>query len=480
MDGDRGPASVEAGLLAAIRAAVSRHDLLRTGDRVLAAVSGGPDSVALLHVLVCLRSEYHLEVGVCHVHHGLRPEADRDAAVVQGLAAQLGCPVTVEHVAVTLEPGCSPEQAARAARYAALERAARRFRATRIALGHTADDQAETVLMRVLQGAGPRGLSGMPIRRGRLIRPLLDVDRATVGAHLAAHGLPAVDDATNRDPKFLRNRIRHELLPLLAAQGWLRIGDALRRTARASRETVEALETLLAPRLADLLTGTPGGATISLALLQGLPPGATKTLLRLAILRVVSHGQLRGGLRAHHLTALAGLLEAPVGARVRLPGALIVERTREALWITTSGPLRAAVPLTVPGETRLWAGLRLIADAGSPAETRPPDPAWEVRFDTGGLPATLEVRPWRSGDRIMPFGGEHPVRVTRLLAAAAAARSARSTWPLLVGRGPFGEEVLWVIGVRRGGAAPVTSDTRTMLRIRAIADPEHVQKEDAP
>ncbi|MGH7319885.1 MAG: tRNA lysidine(34) synthetase TilS, partial [Candidatus Rokuibacteriota bacterium] len=477
MDGDRGRAPlVETDLLAAVRAAISRHDLLRPGDRILAAVSGGPDSVALLHVLVCLRSEYHLEVGVCHVHHGLRPEADRDAAFVRGLAAQLGCPVTIEHVTVPRDAGRSLEEAARASRYAALERAARPFRATRIALGHTADDQAETVLMRVLQGAGPRGLSGMPIRRGRLIRPLLDVNRATVGAHLAAHGLPAVDDATNRDPKFLRNRIRHELLPLLVAQGWLRIGDALRRTARASRETVEALETLLAPRLAALLTGTPGGVTISLALLQGLPPGATKGLLRLAILRLASHGQLRGGLRAHHLTALARLLEAPAGARVRLPGALIVERTREALWITTSAPLPAAVPLAMPGETRLWAGLRLIADARSPGEAGPPDPTREVRFDAGGLPATIEVRPWRSGDRIMPFGGEQPIRVTRLLAAAGAARSARSRWPLLVGRGPSGEEVLWVIGVRRGGAAPMRPDTRTMLRIRAIADPLPVQK----
>ena len=242
-------------LVAAVREAVAgRQRLLDPGDHVLVGVSGGPDSVALLHALVLLRSEYALRLTVCHVHHGLRPEADRDAAFVEALAARLGCPVRVVRVEVPRGGGRSPEEAARLARHAALARVARATGAGRIALGHTADDQVETVLMRILQGAGPRGLAGIPARRGRIVRPLLDVDRATVLAHLAAHGLEAVEDATNRDTKFLRNRVRHELLPLLAAQAGSRVPAALRRVARASREAVEALDALVRPRLAGHLT----------------------------------------------------------------------------------------------------------------------------------------------------------------------------------------------------------------------------------
>src|SRR5262245_19723142 len=255
-------------LLACLRAAAIRHRLFGPGDSVLVAVSGGPDSVALLHALAGLRAECGLTLTAGHVHHGLRPEADRDAEFVRGLAARLGCPVAVAAVRLPQRPGRSPEAAARAARYAALGRMARAAGASRIAMAHTADDQAETVLMRLLEGAGPRGLAGIPIRRGPVIRPLLEVDRAAVLAYLAAHGLPWVEDATNRDTKLLRNRIRHELLPLLGAHGWPRLPAALRRTAAASRELSEALDALLAPRVVALVRPALGGLAIALAPLR--------------------------------------------------------------------------------------------------------------------------------------------------------------------------------------------------------------------
>ncbi len=461
-------------LLAAVRAAIGRHGLLEPGDRVLVAVSGGPDSVALLHALTLLRPEYRLALVACHVHHGLRAEADRDAALVRDLAGRLDCPVVVERVTVPRGEGRSPEEAARVARYRALDRVARARAVTRIALGHTADDQAETVLMRVLQGAGSRGLAGIPPRRGRLIRPLLDVDRGSVLAHLAAYDLPRVEDATNRDPKLLRNRLRHELLPLLAAHGWPGIRAALRRLALASRETVEALDALLAPRAAGLVRPGAGGWAIALAALDGLPPGAVKALLRLALREVAP-----AGLRAHHLQGLVALREARVGARVRLPRGLVVERAREALWVAPARPPARTAPLAVPGETPLPAArLTLHAAVVPPVGGRPADPAWEAWFDGERLPAGLAVRPRRLGDRIVPFGGDGPVRVSRLLAAAGAARVAREAWPLLVAGEGAGEEVLWVIGVRRGRTAPVTADTRVMLRIRAVPEPVGMPKEE--
>src|SRR5262249_20306616 len=252
-------------LLTAVRTAVAGAAPIPAGARVLVAVSGGPDSVALFHALSTLAPERDWRLRACHVHHGLRLEADDDARFVERLASDLGWPVTVERIVVPSGAGLSPEASARAARYAAPGRAARSSAAARVALGHTADDQAETVLMRLLQGAGPRGLSGIPPRRGRLVRPLLGVERATVLGYLAAHALRWVEAVTNRDPKFLRTRTRAEVLPLLGAHVGPPLGEALGRTARAARETVEALDALVAPRLDGRLHPTVGGVTLDLA-----------------------------------------------------------------------------------------------------------------------------------------------------------------------------------------------------------------------
>ena len=461
-------------LLEAVREAIVRQRLAGPGDRVLVAVSGGPDSVALLDALVRLAPELRLVLAVCHVHHGLRPEADGDAQFVTRLGAQFGCVVGVERVTVRVGAGRSPEAAARAARYAALARAARAFSARRIALGHTADDQAETVLMRILQGAGPRGLAGIPVRRGRFVRPLLAVDRATVLAHLGAHGLPHVEDATNRDPAFLRNRIRHGVLPLLVREAGPRVPDALRRLAYASREAVAALDALLRPRLAAHLRPAPGGWGLDLRALDDLPPGGVKTILRLAVAKVAPADEVRAGLRVGHLDSLVRLLDAPIGARVRLPGGGLVERGRACLWIGRPGLAAAVTPVSVPGETPVpGVGLLVTADVVHPAPGHPADPAWEAWFDADLLPPDLVVRPRRPDERIVPFGSERSVRVSRLLAAAGAPRFGRAHWPILDGRAMRGERPvddlpLWVIGVRRGRAAPITSDTRAMVRVRAM------------
>ncbi len=464
----------------AIRAAVARRGLLEPGDHVLVGVSGGPDSVALLHALVLLRAEYGLQLTVGHVHHGLRLEADRDAAFVEALAARLGSAARVVRVQVPLGGGRSPEEAARLARHAALARVARVVGATRIALGHTADDQAETVLMRVLQGAGPRGLAGIPARRGRIVRPLLDVDRAAVLAHLTAHGLETMDDATNRDPKFLRNRVRHELLPVLATQIGSGAPQALRRLARASREAVDALDALVRPRLSGHLVPTPVGWRLAIAAFDDLLPGAVKALVRLALVEVAAPDRLGSGLRAAHLDALAALLAAASGARVRLPAAVVVERGRNALWLLPPDLSAISAPLAVPGQALVGDWLQVTAAIGSPASGRPADPAWEAWFDAGALGLEPEpgvpsgtaflVRTRRPGERMVPFGATTPVRLTGLLAAAGVPRLARARWPVLARVDGAAEgEPLWLVGVRRAAAAPVTGTTRAMLRLHARA-----------
>ena len=391
---------------------------------------------------------------------------------MEALGGRLGCPVTVERVTVARGAGRSPEDAARVARHAALDRIARRIGAARIALAHTADDQAETVLMRLLQGAGPHGLAGIPVRRGRLVRPLLEVDRAAVLAHLRAHGLDWIEDATNRDVALHRNRIRHEILPALATQVGPGLGAALRRTARASREAVEALEALLEPRAAACVRPGPGGLWLDLAQLRDLPAGAAKVVLRLALGRA---GPGSGGrLRGPHLDGLHALLAAAPGARLRLPGGVMVERARDALWVGRRGEAPAPpTPIPVPGEAVMpVSGLRLSATleplaAGQPVDPVALDSPWEVWLDAAAcVPGRLAIRPRRPGDRMVPFGSPRAVRVSRLLAEAGAPRLARDTWPLVVA-GPD-DEVLWVVGVRRGAAAPITAATTRVLRLRAV------------
>ena len=192
--------------------------------------------------------------------HQLRPDSAADARFVRDLGARLGVPVEVATVEVATRG--SLEAAARQARYAALDACADRIGADRIAVGHTADDQAETVLMRLIEGTGARGLAGIPPVRGRVIRPLLECRRLALVEELGRAGLPWVEDETNRDPKFLRNRIRHELLPLLAGSYSPGIAGALARAAARVREAVEALERVAARELERLSVVGDGAITL--------------------------------------------------------------------------------------------------------------------------------------------------------------------------------------------------------------------------
>jgi len=266
--------------------------MLAGGETVLVAVSGGPDSVALLATLTALAPAWRLTLHVLHVDHGLRADSARDAEFVRALGTRLGVPVDVERVQVGAG---SVEAAARTARYAALEAWADRVGASRIAVGHTADDQAETVLMRVLGGAGVRGLAAIPPVRGRIIRPLIELRRQAVREALTAEGLEWVEDPSNRDPKFLRNRIRHELIPLLAASYHADVVPALADVARLARETVDALERMATVELARLATVEADALTLSRAALAALPAPVAAEALRQAAARFGSRSPLRAG-----------------------------------------------------------------------------------------------------------------------------------------------------------------------------------------
>lgn len=222
-------------MLSAVLRTIAAHALFQRGDRVLVAVSGGPDSMALLHVLWEARDRLGIQLEVASVDHGLRPEAAGEIALVRARAEALELPFTALAVQVRRQRGlASLQDAARRARLGALAALAAERGGARVALGHNADDQAETVLFRIVRGTGLRGLRGIPVRRDPFVRPLLDVPRVEIQRYLARRSIPFVTDPSNADPRYARARIRHRVLPLLATEN-PRVAEALIRLAQAAR-----------------------------------------------------------------------------------------------------------------------------------------------------------------------------------------------------------------------------------------------------
>lgn len=441
--------------------------MLRGGEAVLVAVSGGPDSVALLDVLCVLRGSFGLTLTAVHVHHGLRPEADAEADGVRRLCERVGVACHVERVTVRRAPPWEGLEAeSRRARHAALERVARAVGAARIATGHTADDQAETVLMRLLQGAGPRGLGGIAPVRGPLIRPLIEARRPAIEEYLAGRGLAWAEDPSNRDVRFLRNRIRHDLLPFMAELTGASVVEALGRSAAAARAVVADLEERARGDLARLATRDGTGLSLDVGALADRPIELAAEMLHQAAALLGETRPLRGPAQR----ALRRLLgEAPPRRAVRL-GRLALERSGRRLRV---GPVALlaleARAWLVPGalelpEINARLGARLVARARDYAIPREPGRAV---FDADALPSALTVRARRRGDVFLPFGGPEPRRLKSFLIDAGVPRWQRARTPLV----EAGGEIIWVAGIRRGSIAPVTAATTRVLELALDSHP---------
>jgi tRNA(Ile)-lysidine synthase len=435
--------------------------MLRGGEGVLVAVSGGADSVALLDVLCALRGQLDLTLTAVHVHHGLRPEADLEADAVRRLCDDLAVVCHVERVTVKQAPPWDGLEAeSRRARHAAWERVAGAVGAARVATGHTADDQAETVLMRLLQGAGPRGLGGIAPARGRLISPLIETRRDAIVEHLRSRGLAWIEDPTNRDARFLRNRIRHDLLPFMAELTGASVVEALCRSAAAARALVADLEARARADLHRLATRETAGFTLDVAALEERPIELAAEMLRQAAALMGETRPLRGPAQR----ALRKLLmEAPRRRVVRL-GRLVVERSGRRLRVGPAVlPAVTARAWPVPGvlempEIGRRLGARVIARG---ADYLVPRESGRAAFDADALPSALTVRARRAGDVFSPFGAAELRRLKSLLIDAGVPRWERPRTPLV----EAGGEIIWVAGVRRGRLAPVTAATARILEL---------------
>ena len=386
---------------------IRKRRLIGAGDRVLAAFSGGPDSTVLLRVLHSLAGELDFFLEALHIHHRLRPvEADQDEAFCRQEADRLGVPILVERLeawhgqAGNLEERMRQERNAIYGRY--LDRGF-----GRVALGHTLDDQAETVLMRLCRGAGLTGLGGMaPAGPGGLIRPLLAVSRQEVMQYLREKGLEYRLDSSNLSPEFLRNRVRSRLMPVLADTFHPRAARVIARSASVVREEAAALRWLLRQWLEAAVTREPGVLTLPAARLLDQPGFLRPSLVREALRE--ARGDLRGLARGHISAILALAARSRSGSRLRLPGGFEVRldfgRLRFGPPVAPLPPFRHAVTaparITIPETGEHYRVERGIGPGAISAQSR-------SFFAPCGV---VIFRNFRPGDRIACAGGHKKLK----------------------------------------------------------------------
>ena len=486
-------------MLETVTSYIERHHLLPEAGEIVVGVSGGADSLCLLHLLhrLCGPGKRYpgLRLQVAHLNHKLRGEAGtRDAAAVACIAAGWGLPVTIGEVdvpALARQERRSLEDTARAARYRFLRQVAQ---GQPIAVAHHADDQVETLLLHWLRGAGLAGMVGMLPRQQNIIRPLLEVNHAEIVAYCRRHDIVPVEDASNTDPHFLRNRIRHELLPLLESLNpgiratLLRAADVMRIDAGWIKEQIDAcwLDIVIAEHDTNI--------RLSLGALLVLPLSIQRHLLRRVTARLCA-GQ--SPLELRHYMLIEDLLHRKnTGERLvlDLPHRLLIAREAdqvlfERLQINVAKqPLpvqeeNSAALLPIPGRTPVpgtsWLAVaetlpgELLQEVRSALSREDWSAVWQLLpptsdaayVDADVVGTSLEVRVRRPGDRMQPLGMAHEKKVQDVLVDKHVARADRSRIPLFLSA----FHSVWLAGVCLDDRVRLTSKTRRILRLSITA-----------
>jgi tRNA(Ile)-lysidine synthase len=452
--------------------AIHRHALLRAGDRVVVGLSGGSDSVALLRILRELEEPVGFTiVAAAHVNHGLRAAAERDEAFCRALADEVGVAYRVERIDVRARAercGISIEDAGRRARYEMFDRVADELGATAIATGHTRDDQAETFLLRLLRGAGPRGLAGIHPKvvspSGSRIRPLLEIGRGELREYLAAGAQHYCEDETNADVTIPRNRVRHELLPFIEARFSPEITAILAREAAIARADEDRLqqEAIDLAHSIVLTSEAEESVQIDVLALRSLHPALAGRVARLALERGAP-GRFVGH---EHIERLLERATSPHDrGSLSLPG-LHVER-RGTRLVLSREPLRPfsnsfQVSLSIPGEVVL-PGQGWAVSASAEVDGTDLDSGFTVRVR--GITPPLTVRSRQPGDRYKPFGMQgRSKKLQDLLVDRKIARAERDALPLVV---DGSERIVWVVGEPAAEDFRVTAPSQGVIFLKA-------------
>lgn len=420
--------------------AIRSFQMLNKGDCVIVAVSGGPDSVALLHLLKSIQQDYQLALVVAHFNHQLRgASSDADEKFVRQLAQDCA----LEYLVDEISPGVlqrlrheNLEAGIRQQRYEFLRRCATARSAQKIAVGHTMNDQAETVLMRLIRGGGSLGLSAIsPARPDGVIRPLLFIRREEILNFLRESNKKWKEDSSNQDLRFFRNKVRHELIPILIRYN-PNIVEQLSRTAEILREDQKSLEDWASVTCSRLVSCQGERSLLEVEKLKQLPKGLQKIVLR-RLLLARQHGEEHSKMPDFQdYNSLITLLEVgKSGKSLHLKGKRISREFGNLIF----EPQNYLVPafefnltLPIPGEIKL-SFIHSVFRASFPPVT--PSKInlnrWELFLTEEELRAGLQIRNWRPGDCYFPRGASSPKKLKELFARKKIARDLRSSWPII-------------------------------------------------
>jgi tRNA(Ile)-lysidine synthase len=455
-------------LIERIAGFIERHGMFGAGQTVGVAVSGGADSVCLLHVLRELAPRWDLRLRVLHLNHNLRGEESRgDAEFVRALADRLGLAATIGEADFGAAAG-NLEQAAREARRSFFRERMAAGEVDRVALGHTRSDQAETVLFRFLRGAGTAGLAGIrPVTTEGMVRPLLEVDRAEVEDFLRERGIAWREDSSNADSRFARNRIRRQLLPQLIRDWNPGLAETLAQTADWARAE-ESWWAREVDRLAGSLLERRGGAVyLKAGAVAALPLAARRRLVRRAI--EIAKGDLRG-VNFRHIGSILELASSPRGHGCTHAPGLAVLRSFDWLRFGTPDSLAAGAPYrqtaSVPGALRIpGTGIEVCLELLEKPRTSDTRDSvynnWVGGLDWQRLSGPLEWRSWQAGDRYTPSGSTGEEKIKTLFQRARIPLWERRHWPVLTN----GPAIVWVRQFGPAADYEANSGSRWVLAI---------------
>jgi tRNA(Ile)-lysidine synthase len=445
---------------------IEEHRLFRVGDTVIVAVSGGPDSVALLDILASLR-ELRLAIIVAHMNHNLRGiESDADEEFVRDLAGEYGFIFEVAAVdvrEVSKRRRLSLEEAGRVTRYAWLDTVAAKYGTSLVALGHHADDQAETFLLRLLRGSGTTGLGGMkPLSAEKYVRPLLRLTRSEIISYLEKKGLRYRNDSSNDDINFLRNRIRHECIPYLRSYNPA-LTERINMTAEVLAADEAVLEAVTEQAFAQYSGSDGSGPLLRLQGVRTELPGVRMRLYRRAILAVKRD---LARITSSHLKQIDRLVfsSCPSG-NLSLPERLKVVRSYETLLFSFGERISDAgaweVTIDGPGSYLLPEGGRITIEIVAAPENPGSLPLNRACFDAVTVRFPLTVRTYRPGDRFRPFGMSGSKKVKDFFIDSKVPMGVRRRLPILFS----GKDLLWICGLRVAEAGRISSATREVLEV---------------
>jgi len=455
---------------------IQEHNLFSAGDKLVVAVSGGADSVCLLHILAQWQRELGVELHVAHLNHQLRgAESDSDASYVSDLAHKLGVPATIERRDVAAyrdQKGGSLEEAAREVRYSFLAEVTRGIGTSKVVVGHARDDHIETVMMHLLRGVGTAGLRGLQPRSvlqysengGQLevVRPLLEVTRQETLDYCQRYNLAPRSDSSNVSFSFLRNRIRLELLPMLRSYN-PGVDKALLRLADIAGDDISFIEEQASLLWKELAREEGDVIYLDISKMVTSPRAMQRQIFRRAV------KQLRGNLKdveADHIEAMMDFLSKSAGKKMCLPDGLTLSTEYGRLVLASPQasicplpPLKGISNINIPGETDL-PGWRVRADIIQ--EVVGDDNGLVASFDLDKVGKELTVRRRRPGDRFQPLGMGQTKKLQDFMVDSRIPRSWRDRVPLICSP----KQILWVVGWRIDDRVKVTENTKEILRLQ--------------